>query len=103
MSAARTAPLEAAGDHVRVHLKVVPGGSRDALLGRHGDRIRVKVAAPPEGGKANKAIVRLVAEALGVPKHDVEILRGHATPLKTVAVRGADIEAVGRVLYGVRP
>ena len=94
-------PVEASGNRIRIHCKVVPGGSRDALLGPHGDRIRIKVSAPPEGGKANRAVIALLASALGVPKAALSIVSGHGNPRKTVEVQGLDVETVGRVLYGV--
>jgi uncharacterized protein (TIGR00251 family) len=53
-----------------------------------GDRLRVAVAAPPVDGKANEAVVRTLAEALGVPRSAVEIVRGEAGRRKTVRVRG---------------
>ncbi|MGA1709508.1 MAG: DUF167 domain-containing protein, partial [Phycisphaerales bacterium] len=49
-------------------------------------RLKVRVAAPPEGGRANEAIVRLLAEALGVPISAIAIVQGHAAPLKVVRV-----------------
>jgi len=95
--------VESRGDHAtHVHLKVVPGGSRDEIAGIYGDRLRVKVAAPPEGGKANKAVVALLAQTLGVPKGTLRIVRGAGTPLKTVEVSGLAADAVGRLLYEER-
>ncbi len=82
-----------------VHLKVVPGGSRNEIVGLHGDRLRVKVAAPPEDGKANKAVVALLADALHIPKGALRIVRGAATPLKTIEVSGLAAADVGRLLY----
>lgn len=58
------------------------------LAGRHGDRIRVRVSAPPEGGKANRAVVDLLAERLGVPRRAVRIVTGLASPWKIVEVDG---------------
>jgi uncharacterized protein YggU (UPF0235/DUF167 family) len=48
----------------------------------------VRVAAAPEDGKANAAVIRLLADALGMPAHDVEIVSGHASRDKTVTLAG---------------
>jgi uncharacterized protein (TIGR00251 family) len=81
----------------RVMLKVVPGSRRDQIVGRLGERLKVKVAAPPEDGKANKAVCRVLAEAVGVGERDVEVVVGHASPEKVVRVlgrRAAELEAM---------
>ncbi len=90
--------VEARDGGAHVHCKVVPGGSRNQIAGVYGDRLRVKVAAPPEGGKANRAVVELLADTLGVPKGALRIVRGAGTPLKTIEVSGLAADAVGRLL-----
>lgn len=74
---------------VRILIKAVPGAKRDEFVGRLGDRLKVRISAPPEGGKANEAICKLIAEALGVRPRDVRIVAGHALAAKTVEVVGA--------------
>lgn len=88
------------GPRTRLHLKVVPGGARDALGGPLGDRLKVRVSAPPEGGKANRAVLRLLADALGCSPRALTLVRGASSPLKTVVVDGLDAATVGRLLYG---
>ena len=83
---------------VRVRLKVVPGGSRDEVLGPLGDRIKVKVSAPPEGGRANRAVMALLAELLGVSPHALRLVSGETQPLKLVAVRGRTVADVAAAL-----
>lgn len=73
---------------VEIAVKAVPGASRDLIAGVLGDALKVKVAAPPEGGKANVAIRALLAEALGVPERNVELVAGHTSPRKRFAIRG---------------
>jgi len=87
---------------VWLRLKVVPGASRDEVVGLHGDRLRVRVAAAAEGGRANKAVEALVAGRLGLPAASVRVLHGAASPLKTVRIVGRAGEAVARAL-GVPP
>ena len=71
---------------MRLHLKVVPKSSRDRVVGWVGDRLKVQVTAAPERGKANDAVVEVVAAALGVPRSRVRIVAGETSPLKTVEV-----------------
>ena len=71
-----------------VRLKVVPGSSRDAVGGLLGDRIKIKVAAAAESGKANKAVCDLLARTLGVKPRDVEIVCGQTSPEKVMRVAG---------------
>jgi uncharacterized protein (TIGR00251 family) len=73
-----------------LNVKVVPGAKRDRVVGRYGDGVKVQVSAPPEDGKANKAVVEVLAMALGVKVGQVEIFRGHAQARKAVRVVGLD-------------
>jgi len=74
---------------LRIRVKAVPGSSRDRLAGALGDRLKVCVAAPPEGGKANAAIAAMLADALGVPERSIVLRVGGSTPLKVFAVLDA--------------
>ena len=74
----------------RLTLRVSPGASRPGIVGRHGAGWKVRVAAAPEDGKANAAVVRLLAETVGVRTRDVSILAGHASRDKTVELSGID-------------
>jgi uncharacterized protein (TIGR00251 family) len=73
---------------VRILLKVVPGSRRDQIVGALGDRLKVKVSAPPEDGRANKAVCELLAGALAVGARDVEVVAGRGHAEKTVRVVG---------------
>lgn len=68
----------------------MPGAKQDAIAGPYGERLKVRVAAPPEGGKANKAICRLIAGALGVRPSAVTVTSGLSSAEKTVRIEGAD-------------
>lgn len=85
---------------VRLAIKAVPGSRRDQIVGPLGDRLKIKVAAPPEAGKANDAIVALLAETLGVRDRDITILSGHTNPEKVVRIAGLTAEAARRALGG---
>lgn len=73
---------------VVVRLHVQPGAARSGVVGRHGDAVKVKVAAPPVEGKANAAVVALVAEVLGVRPAQVSLVAGDASRAKRVRVDG---------------
>ncbi len=71
---------------LQLRLKVVPGASRDQLAGVLGDRLKVRVAAPPEAGKANAAVLALLGRWLG--RTDLEVVAGHTSPAKTILIPG---------------
>lgn len=73
-------------------VRVVPRASRSSLSGEHDGALRVRVAAPPVDGAANEELVRVLAEALGVSRRDVEIASGHSSKVKQIRARGATRE-----------
>jgi uncharacterized protein len=93
------AALEAAEDGgTRLRVKVVPGASRSRLAGLLGDRLKIQIAAPPEGGKANRAVCALVAEHLGVAASRVCVVQGTSRPQKTLHIEGLPPADVARLL-----
>ena len=83
----------------RLRLRVSPGARRTELVGRHGDSWKVRVAAPPEDGRANDALVGLLAERLELPRRDVSVVSGHAGRDKIVELAGiAEAEAERRLV-----
>ena len=89
-----TAWLQEHDGDVLVRIKAVPGASRDAIAGLMGDRLKVRVSAPPEGGKANAAICRVIAEAVGVRANRVLVEAGATSPHKTVRINGLAVSDV---------
>ena len=82
----------------RLSVTVSPGAARSQLVGRHGDGWKARVAAPPERGRANQALVELLAEALGVPRSGVRVVAGQSAKTKVVEVDGLEAEDVERRL-----
>jgi uncharacterized protein (TIGR00251 family) len=72
----------------RLRLRVSPGAGRAEIVGRHGDAWKVRVAAPPENGRANDALLRLLADTLALPRDDVTIVSGHGARDKIVELAG---------------
>jgi uncharacterized protein (TIGR00251 family) len=87
----------------RLGLKVVPGSSRDEVVGWLGDSFKVKVKAPPEKGRANEAVVALLADRLGIKASSIAVVSGHRSPAKVVAVEGMDDEAIRRAFPCEKP
>lgn len=79
-------PAEAAS--ARLALKLQPGASRNALLGWHGDALKLAVTAVPERGRANAAACALLAEQLGVAKSAVQLVQGATHTQKVFSIRG---------------
>lgn len=85
--------LKQTGDGLELRIKVVPGSKRSAIVGILGDRLKIAVSAPPEGGKANKAVCKLIAQALRITERDIALTHGQSQPRKTVLISGVDTQA----------
>jgi uncharacterized protein (TIGR00251 family) len=81
-----------------LRLRVVPGATRPGVVGRHGDAWKVRVAAPAEAGKANAAVITLLAGALDVPRRHISLTSGHSSRDKVVALEGLSSEATDVLL-----
>ncbi len=71
---------------VEIRLKIVPGASRSRIDGLYGDSLKIRVAAPPERGKANDAVVSLLADLLGLSTGNVTVIAGLTSPRKVVRI-----------------
>ena len=89
-------PPQANSTMGRLNVKVVPGSSRDQIVGWLGDALKIKVMAPPEKGKANEAVVNLLATKLGVSTDDIEVASGDSSPSKVIIITGMDDESIKR-------
>ena len=72
----------------RLRLRVAAGARRNELVGRHGDGWKVRVTAAPEGGRANEAVLDLLACSLGIPRRSLTIVSGLTAPEKVVQMDG---------------
>lgn len=72
----------------RIRVKVVPKAAADRIAGWVGDAVKVRVTAPPERGKANAAVLKLLAAALGVSRENVRLIAGEASAHKVVEIHG---------------
>jgi len=71
-----------------IPVRVVPRAKRNEIVGVEGGVLKVRITAPPVRGKANEALVEFLAQALGVRKRQMEIVRGQRARSKTIRVRG---------------
>ena len=85
--------VTADGDALIVAVHVQPRAGRTAVVGRHGDALKVRVAAPPVDDRANTATIALVAEMLDVAASGVTVVSGDRSRLKRLRVQGIDLES----------
>jgi uncharacterized protein len=71
---------------ILVEIKAVPGASRSMVAGLRDGALLVRVAAPPDKGKANEELRSCLAEALGIPKSDVELVSGASSRRKRISL-----------------
>jgi uncharacterized protein len=83
---------------VRIAVQVQPRASKTEMVGLHGEAIRIRVAAPPVDGAANDALLRFLAELLGMPRAAVSLSRGASGRRKTVMVAGLTVTDATRLL-----
>jgi len=81
-----------------IRVKVTPRSSKNQVAGKEKDFYRVKLTDPPVEGRANKALIALLAEKLGVPKRSIEITGGKTSRTKTVRVHGVSEAAARQAL-----
>ena len=82
----------------RVRLRVSPGANSAHVVRRHGEAWKVRVAAPAEGGRANEAVVRLLAETLSLSRDAVTLVSGHGARDKIVQLTCLDSTQIERRL-----
>jgi uncharacterized protein (TIGR00251 family) len=83
---------------VRITVRVQPRSAHNRVLGVQGGALKVQVTAPPIDGEANRALVALLAEWVGVPRRSIAVTRGQAARDKLVEVASDDPEALARAI-----
>ena len=86
------------GNAAVVSVKVVPGASRTRYLGELDGRAKIAVAAAPQKGQANKALIAFLARLIGVSKRDVSIVSGLSSAKKSVRIERVTAGAIRAVL-----
>jgi uncharacterized protein (TIGR00251 family) len=86
----------------RITVRVTPRASRNEILGWGGDALRVRVTAAPTEGKANQAVIALLAKALDVPKASITLASGSSSRTKILALNGVTAAEIRARLAGGR-
>jgi uncharacterized protein (TIGR00251 family) len=81
-------------DGVLIDIFVQPRAARDAIEGVHGEALKLKVKAPPVDDRANRAVEKLLAALLELPRSNVAVVGGHSSRRKRIAISGASREWV---------
>lgn len=81
-------------DGIALRVHVQPGAGETKAMGRHGNALKIRVAAPPEKGRANEATVEYLADVLGLKKSEVEIVSGQTARQKKVSLKGIEAPAL---------
>ena len=78
--------LHTGSSGITLTLHIQPGAKKTEFAGLHGDALKIRLAAPPVDGKANEALVKFVAETLGIARSEVTIKSGHTSRRKVVEI-----------------
>ena len=82
----------------RIRVKVLPRSSRNQVIGKEGDVFKLKLTSPPVEGKANKALIELLAKRLRIAKGRIEIISGKRSRLKSILIHGLTLEEITAIL-----
>lgn len=89
--------LEETPDRILMTVKARAGAARNAITGAHDGMLKVAVTQAPEKGKANQAIVKLMAKELDLPKSQISLISGQTTPLKKFMITGSTLSDLRRL------
>ena len=87
------------GCTIAVHAQ--PGAKRNAIVGVHGSALKVAVSAPADKGRANEALIEVLANALGIKRGQIELVAGTTSRAKRFLIRGRKSDEVKRSFQGL--
>jgi len=79
-------------------VRVAPRAARSTIGGEHDGALKVRIAAPPVTGAANRELIKLLARAFKLPQRAVEIISGANSKTKTVRIEGADVAVLEQLI-----
>lgn len=82
---------------VTLSIKVVPKSSTTAIVGVEGGELKIRVAAPPEDGKANKELIRFLSKVFKVPQRDIQLIKGETSRHKVLLIASISIDALKKL------
>lgn len=86
------------GSGIIIPIKVQPNASKERIVGEHDGQLKIAVAAPPEKGKANKAVIKLIAKKLNIKVSSISILSGETSRDKRLLIEGLNASALTQLL-----
>jgi uncharacterized protein (TIGR00251 family) len=92
-----------AGNALFLEVKVIPGASKSQVAGTGGGRLRLRIAAAPEDGKANACLRSFLAKLLDCPKKELVLVKGEKSPLKTIALPLSRRERLEEIIQALEP
>lgn len=90
--------IQQTSDGVILRVYVQPKARKEQIVGLHGDRLKVAVTEPPDKGKANEAVVQLIATTVRTAASNVDLIRGQTSRQKDLLIRGMNLAAVSAAL-----
>jgi len=85
---------------VLIRLQIQPKAARSEVSGEYGDRLKIRIAAPPVDGAANEELIRFLKKQLGIPASKIHLLRGDSSRAKDVLIIGVSLTEVINTLSG---
>ena len=83
---------------VKLTVKVVPGASRSSVVGWLGDMLKIRISAPPEKGKANAAVLKLLAKELHLHESALSIVSGSTSQRKVIEIQGMTLDDIQKIV-----
>jgi uncharacterized protein (TIGR00251 family) len=103
----RQLPLEIANSgetQAKIAVQIYPGASKNEVMGMVNDVLRIKIAAPPVKGKANKELIDYLSHLLGISKDRLDILKGHTSKNKLISIDGlSKVSVLEKLLSNTTP
>ena len=93
--------INSSHDPMKLKIKVIPSSSKDCIAGYLEDTLKVKVKAPPEKGKANKAVIKVLEKSLELPKGSILITSGTTSSRKVIEIKCSDDDVINKKLAHV--
>ncbi len=84
-------------------VKAQPGARRNAIVGTHAGALKVAVSAAPENGKATAAIIELLADSLGLPRSNIQLLSGASSRQKQFLIGGVELNELEKKVLAALP
>ena len=94
--------IDSNNDSMKLKIKVIPCSSKDCIAGYLEDTLRVKVKAQPEKGKANKAVIKVLAKSLELPRGSIQVTSGITSSRKIIDILCNNDDVINKKLDDIR-